>query len=112
MPKWNAAARSSGGIRPTVRLSCRCARSRKPDLDDGTPSPRAEAEAAGDTSTRSEGWSMTLVYKPFSIISGLVAGRIASRMFGVIWGVIDEQEPPSAEHRNVPLWKLALALLV
>ena len=55
---------------------------------------------------------MNLVYKPFSIVSGLVAGRIATRLFSVIWGAIDEQEPPSAEHRDVPLWKLAVALLV
>ncbi|HEY3725546.1 MAG TPA: DUF4235 domain-containing protein [Solirubrobacteraceae bacterium] len=53
---------------------------------------------------------MKLMFKPFSIGSGLVAGILARRIFGVIWGLIDDEEPPRAEHERVPLWKLAVAL--
>jgi hypothetical protein len=35
-----------------------------------------------------------LLYKPFGIISGLVAGLLAKRLFEVLWGVVDDQEPP------------------
>ena len=37
------------------------------------------------------------MFLPVSISSGLLAGLIGKNLFGVIWGVIDDQEPPSAE---------------
>jgi Protein of unknown function (DUF4235) len=55
---------------------------------------------------------MNLMYKPFSVVNGLVASRIAARIFRLIWGLIDDREPPSPEHRDVPLWKLGLALVM
>jgi hypothetical protein len=55
---------------------------------------------------------MKLMFKPFSIGSGLVAGLLARRIFGVIWGLIDEEEPPRAEHAEVPVWKLVVALML
>lgn len=51
-----------------------------------------------------------VAFLPFSIGSGLIAGFIAKRVFAVAWGVIDDQEPPQPEHRNVPLAKLAAAV--
>jgi hypothetical protein len=53
---------------------------------------------------------MKLMFKPFSIGSGLVAGLLARRIFGVIWGLVDDEKPPRAEHEDVPAWKLVLAL--
>ncbi len=38
---------------------------------------------------------MKLVYKPFGIIAGILAGLLSRRIFTVIWGKIDEEEPPS-----------------
>jgi hypothetical protein len=55
---------------------------------------------------------MKLMFKPFSIGSGLVAGLLARRIFGVLWGLIDDEEPPKAEHEHVPLWKLVVALML
>jgi hypothetical protein len=55
---------------------------------------------------------MNLMYKPLQIGSGLLAGILARRIFGLVWGLVDDGEPPNAEHRDVPLWKLAVALTV
>ena len=53
-----------------------------------------------------------LMFLPVSIGGGLLAGLIGKKLLGVLWGAIDDQEPPSAEHRAVSVPKLALALLI
>ena len=53
-----------------------------------------------------------VIFLPVSIGGGLLAGLFSTKLFGVIWGVIDNQEPPSAEHREVSLPKLVAALLI
>jgi len=53
-----------------------------------------------------------LAFLPFSIGSGLLAGVIAKKLFEVIWGLIDEEEPPQAHHRLIHVGKLALALAI
>ncbi len=55
---------------------------------------------------------MKVMFLPVSISSGLLAGLIGKKLFGVIWGVIDDQEPPSAGHREVNVLKLIAALLI
>ena len=35
-----------------------------------------------------------LLYKPFGILSGILAGLVARRLFDLVWGVVDEEEPP------------------
>lgn len=52
-----------------------------------------------------------LMFLPISIGAGLLAGLIGKKLFGVVWGVIDE-EPPSAEHRDVTVLKLIAALVL
>ena len=37
---------------------------------------------------------MKLLYKPFGIVSGIVAGLVAKRLFDALWGVVDDEEPP------------------
>jgi hypothetical protein len=51
-----------------------------------------------------------LLFIPFSVIGGLIAGFIGKKLFELIWGVIDDQEPPEAEHRDVSWGKLIPAL--
>ncbi|HWE08466.1 MAG TPA: DUF4235 domain-containing protein [Solirubrobacteraceae bacterium] len=51
-----------------------------------------------------------VAFLPFSLGSGLVAGVIAKKLFAVMWGWVDDQEPPKPEHRNVPIGKLLLAV--
>jgi Protein of unknown function (DUF4235) len=53
-----------------------------------------------------------LFFLPVSISTGLVAGMIGKKVFGLIWGLIDDEEPPKAEHRNVNPVKLVLALVI
>lgn len=53
-----------------------------------------------------------VMFLPISVGGGLLAGLVGKKLFGIIWGVIDDQEPPSAEHRDVDLPKLVAALLI
>jgi hypothetical protein len=53
-----------------------------------------------------------LVFLPISIGGGLLAGLIGKKLFGVIWGLIDDQVPPKPEHRNVHVGKLLIALAI
>jgi len=53
-----------------------------------------------------------VLFLPVSIGSGLLAGAIGKKLFGLVWGRFDDQEPPRAEHRDVSLPKLGLALVL
>ena len=53
-----------------------------------------------------------LIFLPFSIGSGLLAGLIGKKTFQLIWGVIDDEEAPKAEHRYISFPKLIAALVV
>jgi hypothetical protein len=39
---------------------------------------------------------MKLLYKPFGLLAGILAGLFARRLFTVVWGAIDDEEPPEA----------------
>jgi len=51
-----------------------------------------------------------LIFIPFSLAAGLLSGLLSKRLFSVLWGAVDDQKPPQAEHRRVSIGKLALAL--
>ncbi len=53
-----------------------------------------------------------VVFLPVSVGGGLLAGLVGKKLFGSIWGLIDDQEPPKSEHRTVELPKLAAALVI
>jgi hypothetical protein len=53
-----------------------------------------------------------LMFLPVSIGSGLLAGLIGKKMFQLIWGVIDDEEAPKAEHRYISVPKLLAALAI
>lgn len=53
-----------------------------------------------------------VIFLPFGIACGLLAGVISKKLFGAVWGAIDKEEPPQAQHRDVHLGKLVLALMV
>jgi Protein of unknown function (DUF4235) len=55
---------------------------------------------------------MSLAFKPVSIAAGLLAGLIGKRIFGLIWGVVDNEDAPEAKHREVAAGKLILALML
>ena len=51
-----------------------------------------------------------ILFLPFSLLGGLLAGILGKRAFSLVWGWIDDQEPPTPEKRGARLGKLALAL--
>ncbi len=53
-----------------------------------------------------------LFFLPVSMGSGLVAGVLSKKLFGAVWGVIDDEEPPQAEHREVDYVKLVAAMAI
>jgi hypothetical protein len=55
---------------------------------------------------------MKLIYKPFGIVLGLMAGLVSKRLFDALWGVIDEEEPPKATTRDTNWTRVLLAAAV
>ena len=55
---------------------------------------------------------MKFLFLPFSLAIGFLAGMIAKKSFEQVWGLIDDQEPPDAEHREVSYVKLVAALAI
>jgi len=55
---------------------------------------------------------MKFLFMPFSIAAGLLAGFLSKKLFDGIWRLFDDQEAPEAEHREVSLVKLVLALVI
>jgi hypothetical protein len=46
---------------------------------------------------------MKLLYKPFGIVIGLIAGFLARQVFSQVWGYIDTREPPKPTDEE-PTW--------
>jgi hypothetical protein len=53
-----------------------------------------------------------VIFLPVSVGGGLLAGLIGKKLFNLLWGVVDDQEPPKAEHRQVSVPKLVAALVI
>jgi Protein of unknown function (DUF4235) len=49
------------------------------------------------------------LFAPLGIIGGLIAGLLAKKTFEQLWGLIDQEEPPESEHREISIPKLLLA---
>jgi len=52
---------------------------------------------------------MKLLYKPFGLIAGLIAGFLSSKIFDFIWARIDDQEPPEPKTEDAPIAKVLIA---
>jgi hypothetical protein len=50
-----------------------------------------------------------VLFIPFSIVSGLIAGFLGKKLFDGVWGVIDHEEPPDSKHRDISWGRLILA---
>jgi hypothetical protein len=50
-----------------------------------------------------------VLFIPFSLAAGVIAGFASKKLFDVLWGVVDDEEPPEPEHRDVSWAKLAIA---
>ena len=53
-----------------------------------------------------------LLFVPFSVIGGILAGIVGKKTFEALWGAIDDHEAPAPEHRDISLKKLITALLL
>jgi len=51
-----------------------------------------------------------VMFIPFSIGGGLLAGMLGRKLFEQVWGLIDKEEPPHAEHRDISVPKMLIAL--
>jgi xanthosine utilization system XapX-like protein len=48
---------------------------------------------------------MKILYKPFALITGVIASMIGERVFKAVWAKIDEHEPPEATQRDAKVGK-------
>jgi hypothetical protein len=55
---------------------------------------------------------MKILFLPFSILSGVIAGFLSKKIFDGIWGLLDKEEAPEAEHKEISIAKLAIALII
>lgn len=55
---------------------------------------------------------MKFLFMPISIAAGLLAGLLGKKIFERLWGLVDDEEPPSPEHREFSWPKLIAALAV
>ena len=53
---------------------------------------------------------MKILFIPFSVIGGYVAGFLSKSVFEKVWSVIDDEEAPEPEHRTAPWGKLLVAM--
>jgi hypothetical protein len=55
---------------------------------------------------------MKILFAPIGIVTGLVAGIAAQKLFERLWALIDDKDPPAPDQRQVRIPKLVAALLV
>lgn len=53
-----------------------------------------------------------LLFTPFSVIAGILAGAIGKKTFEALWSAFDDHEAPDPERRDVSLKKLIPALVL
>lgn len=53
-----------------------------------------------------------LLFIPFSVIAGIIAGALSKKTFETLWGVLDDHEAPEPKHRDISLKKLIPALVL
>jgi hypothetical protein len=53
-----------------------------------------------------------VLFAPLGIVAGLIAGLLGRKLFERAWGLVDDQEPPDAEHRQIAWPKLITALAI
>jgi hypothetical protein len=55
---------------------------------------------------------MKVLFTPVSLISGLLAGLVASKLFEFIWGRFADKEAPEPDQRDIAWPALIVAMLV
>jgi hypothetical protein len=52
----------------------------------------------------------SVIFRPLSIVAGLLAGLAGKKLFRGLWRVVDEEPPPKPDERPVAIGLLVLAL--
>jgi hypothetical protein len=55
---------------------------------------------------------MKLIYRPFGIVIGILAGVLSKKLFNVVWGLFDQEEPPKPTTREANWPKVLSAAAV
>jgi hypothetical protein len=55
---------------------------------------------------------MKVVYKPFGLVLGLFAGFLSQKLFNVVWGLFDKEEPPEPTTQEADWTKVIAAAAV
>ncbi|MDP9227546.1 MAG: DUF4235 domain-containing protein [Actinomycetota bacterium] len=53
-----------------------------------------------------------LLFTPIGIAAGIAAGFAGRLAFDRVWALIDDQEPPEPEHRDISVVKMVAALAI
>jgi hypothetical protein len=53
-----------------------------------------------------------ILFVPFSVLGGILAGLIGKKTFEGVWGIFDDERAPDPKHREIPWSKLIVALLL
>jgi len=53
-----------------------------------------------------------ILFVPFSVAGGLVAGILGRKAFEGLWGLFDDEDAPDPKHREISWKKLIPALLL
>ena len=52
---------------------------------------------------------MRFLFAPLGIAAGLIAGSVGKKLFDIVWGWIDDEEPPESEHLRISIPKMLAA---
>ena len=55
---------------------------------------------------------MGLIYKPFGVMFGLLAGLLGKKLFEFVWTKIDDEEPPEATTRDTTWSKVLIVAAI
>lgn len=53
---------------------------------------------------------LKLMFVPFRVLGGIVAGATAKSLFARVWSLVDREQPPDPEQRAISIPKLLAAL--
>jgi hypothetical protein len=53
-----------------------------------------------------------ILFIPFSVLGGIIAGLIGKKAFERVWGLVDDEEPPGPDHRHISWSRMLVALLL
>jgi hypothetical protein len=55
---------------------------------------------------------MNAIFTPIGLVLGLAGGQLAKKLFDLVWSLFDDEEAPRPKHREIPLAKMLVALLI